>query len=517
MKNQLFLIFVCLFSIQSYSQDTIQLPKSDPFGEPGKVSRGTFGEDDRKEVRDAYGYEDYVRATAVMVPKENVIGNRVYSFTLRDNLSNQFQTENFDENVRYLDQPAAAYCTGFLIAPNILVTAGHCVSTTEAANEYVWIFDYTHERQYNFKEGYFTIPEDNIYEVREMIVADYDTDSGDTDYAVLELKKYSTRKPYRFRTSGIIDNGTPVNTIGTPSGLPLKFATNAIVVDNEPEEWFKSNIDAFPGNSGGPVFDQNGFLEGILVRGAVEYANGRFTGDYKYDQECDCIKTVSFDEVYRTAGCQAFKITELPVEVLIGAVYENLHYAVSEGNNKRFDDWDNYEWIYDFDDTYGALPLEKLAIFEKNYFALKKIMPFAADDINDAYSRELLDLAHHGRDFKTLQILLEAGLYPDAGENSAFTLLQEAVVSGLKEETELLIEYGADVNVKDNDNYNLLHLAATNGNKELIRVLISNGVSLEEKVLGKRPEKIAKRAGKKDLGKWLKKIRKGKVKVELKN
>ncbi len=100
--------------------------------------------------------------------------------------------------------------------------------------------------------SYIKVEPENVYEVTEVLGAEFQKEEGDVDYAVLRLERQSDRRPYRFRTSGTVANGTAINTLGAPTGLPLKFSTNAIVTDNEPNSWFKSNIDSFPGNSGGP-------------------------------------------------------------------------------------------------------------------------------------------------------------------------------------------------------------------------------------------------------------------------
>ena len=118
MKKLLLILFTFSFISFLNAQDKPEAePLQYPFDEIGTEStRGVFGLDDRKEVKDADGIADYVRATAVMIPKKNIKDNRVYGETLRELLTDQFGTSNFDSNVKFLDQPTCAYCTGFLIA-----------------------------------------------------------------------------------------------------------------------------------------------------------------------------------------------------------------------------------------------------------------------------------------------------------------------------------------------------------------------------------------------------------------
>lgn len=508
LSSTLFLL-ICFISLNAQDQRIIEYP----FAEPGtKVTRGVFGDDDRVEVKDAEGFQDFARATAVMVSRNNIFNEEFYSWSLREKIQNKYGRDiKISDDVRFLDQPAIGSCTGFLIAPDILVTAGHCINSMEEAEGIVWVFDYTSELKF-INNRKLNFSEDNIYEVESIITSKLDDETED-DYAVLKLKRKSDRTPYRFRTSGSVLNGGAINTIGSPKGLPLKFSTNAVVVDISPSNWFKSDIDSFPGNSGGPVFDENGFLEGILVRGAVTYDDDwSLTGDYYYDSDCECIKTVQWNSVRYTAGCQAHKITSVPGFALIMAVYENLHYAVTNNLSDRFDTWNAYNWIYNHDHAKSNGRLETLAISVNNLYALEGILETTAKTLSDDYARQLIDLSISNNNLDALKLLLENEILADAGLNYQYTALQEAVKNGQNDVVLTLIDYGADSKVKTSRNDNLLHLAAKNGDFEMVRILIEQGVSAKAKNKDKRrPEKVAKRAGHKSLAKYLKKARKGRL------
>ena len=507
MKKTTLLLSVLFTSILCYSQNTeIEYP----FAAPGEtVSRGVFGKDGRLEVKDAEGYEDFVRATAVMISKQNIYNEEFYSWSLRDKLVRRFGTTKFADDVRFLDQPAIGSCTGFLIAPDILVTAGHCINSMEEANQFVWVFDYTSESDFGTNKK-LQIDKENIFEVESIITSEYIENTADDDYAILRLKRKSDRVPYRFRTSGKVLEGGAINTIGCPTGLPLKFATNAVVVDNSPNKWFKSDIDSFPGNSGGPVFDQNGFIEGILVRGAVKYSSSGYTGDYIYDYSCNCVKTVQWDKVNYTAGCQSHKITAVPGYALITAVYENLVYAIENDLPERFDSWSIYKWIFSGAYNTSSIRLEKIALENNNLDALSKILDITAEkDISDDLARSLLDMAYATRNTKAIKLLLSKDILADAGTNASKTLLQRAIEDNLYSVAYMLITNGADTSVKDRYGNSLLHIAARTGNTELCRLLVENGLNAGEKnSSGLRPEKIAKKAKHKSLAKYLKRVRK---------
>ncbi len=507
------LLLTSLLTVNAQDQKIIEYPFNEPGSEP---SRGVFGEDDRKEIKDAEGYKDFARATAVMVSKRNIYNNEFYSWSLREKIQNKYGKDvKISEDVRFLDQPAIGSCSGFLIAPDILVTAGHCINSMEEAENVVWIFDYTNDMKFINNRKLEFDPE-NIFEVESIITSklDDDTEKGyEDDYAVLKLKRKSTRAPYRFRTSGSVLEGGAINTIGSPKGLPLKFSTNATVVDNSPNTWFKSDIDSFPGNSGGPVFDQDGFLEGILVRGAVTYDDDwSLTGDYYYDSSCNCIKTVTWQSVRYTAGCQAHRITKIPPHALITAIYSNIEYAITNNLKERFDSWEIYNWIFNHKYTQDNGRFENLALSYSNTYALESILEFTAEKISDGYARELINKAIDSNNIEALEVLLEAELLADAGMESKYTALQKAIIDGNTEVAETLINFGADVKVKTSSNENLLHIAAKNGNMELAKLLVKNKVSAKAKNNKKwRPEKVAKKAGYKSLAKFLKRYRKGRL------
>ena len=425
----------------------------------------------------------------------------------------QFKSTKFDENVKFLDQPTVGDCTGFLISPDILVTAGHCIKTMEDAKEWVWLFDYTNELEYNQFNEYITVNPDNLYEVVEVIDAAYDQDNTDVsrDYSVLRLDRKSSRRPYRFRTTGTVSKGTDVFTIGAPTGLPLKLATDSKVVDSSPTSWFKSDIDSFPGNSGGPVFDKNGFIEGILVRGAVDYSNGSYRGDYIYDEDCDCIKTVTFEEVGYTAGCQVHKITYLPQELITGSVYDNIEYAIENKMTDRYYDWASYSWIFNNEYTNNRGRFEYIAIDAKNYRVVEKLLSSYSEDYTDAFVRGLLEKAIANKDEKLFDLLLDYELDPDAGYTSTLKLVQQTVKNNETSYAKKLIKSGAQISVKDAEGNTLLHYASNNGNKDLVKLLLANGAKANVKNNnGDYPENLAEKTGHTTLIKSLKKARKSK-------
>ncbi|GAA4282177.1 trypsin-like peptidase domain-containing protein [Gaetbulibacter aestuarii] len=511
MVKQSFLVTVALLLFYlTYSQDKKDQPKLQyPFAELGTESpRGVFGTDDRKEVKDAYGFKDFVRATAVMIPKNLITDNRIYGYTLRESLSRMFGTSKFDKNVRFLDQPTSAQCTGFLIAPDILVTAGHCVKQMQDANKYVWVFDYTNDLKYNQTYKYVQVDPNDIYEVAEVLTADLN-DKTDDDYSFLRLNRQSTRAPYRFRTSGKVALNTKVNTIGSPTGLPLKFADNAIVVENSKPNWFKNSIDTFPGNSGGPVFDPNGFIEGIMVRVAtVQSQNGTYTGDYMYDYICNCIKTVQSTSAYWNAGAQAHRINKVPYHVLYRALYENIAYAIRNNLSDRLNTWLTYSWMINHEYTNEHERFEYIAASYNNLSALQKIFEKSEAQDLDAIGSRLLYTGIRNNNEALVNYVLDHVSFVEILDDPNKPLIT-AYKNGRSKILLELIDRGFNPNVRDHDGNNLLHLVASSGNTSILQSLASRGVSaMQTNTKGELPEDIAKKFGNKSAKKYLKKLRK---------
>lgn len=170
----------------------------------------------------------------------------------------------------FAGQPVLPYCSGFLAAPDIVVTAGHCLTdSTLPAVRFVFGF-----QMQDALTPVESLPDESVYTGVAILER---RNTPDLDYAVVQLDRPVTTpgvEPLRIRRIGGPENGTPVGLIGHPSGLPLKvaFGDQTRVADTSPEFYFFANLDAYGGNSGSPVIDPaTGIVEGILVRGEADF------------------------------------------------------------------------------------------------------------------------------------------------------------------------------------------------------------------------------------------------------
>lgn len=91
------------------------------------------------------------------------------------------------------------------------------------------------------------------------------------DWAILKLDRaVEGRNPMKLNFHDKINLYDKIFTLGFPCGSPQKFTRNGEVVEQKHIKYFKSNLDAFEGNSGSPVclFDTHEVV-GIFISGAI--------------------------------------------------------------------------------------------------------------------------------------------------------------------------------------------------------------------------------------------------------
>ena len=180
--------------------------------------------------------------------------------------------------VRFSDQKVIGRCTAFLVAPNLMLTAGHCFDQDdlEASCKHTSIvFDYTKSGQEFEKEIVFQCKKI----IRTLVL---ESKYYVMDYALIELDRHSDRAPLKLtKREDRLPLYTPIFMIGYPLGLPQKIADGAVVKAFNEKEWknpirstikrkyyFNTNLDAFSGNSGSPIFNEETHeVEGMLIQG----------------------------------------------------------------------------------------------------------------------------------------------------------------------------------------------------------------------------------------------------------
>lgn len=251
-----------------------------------------YGEDNRKDVfesRDSVLVE-LSRSTAAMIGTQNLKAARGGEIEIS---AGTLESRGICEKERFSQQISAADCSGFLVAPDVLVTAGHCIKTQYDCSSNKWVFDYKVDHS---EQGTINVASSSVYSCKKIIARSLDQTSKD-DWAVIQLdREVKDRKPLSFRRSGKIRKGTSIAVIGHPTGLPTKIADGA-KVRSLAGKFFVANLDTYGGNSGSAVFNvSTGEVEGILVRGENDYV-------YDYDQGCQVSNKCS------DTGCRGEDVT----------------------------------------------------------------------------------------------------------------------------------------------------------------------------------------------------------------
>lgn len=236
-----------------------------------------YGEDNRHEVT---GYHD---GNVITAAKSTVALIKATSLTAGSDGSLSIPSTTFGEKTqlcsteRFLEQPAAAFCSGFLVAPNKIMTAGHCVKTVEDCAGLRLVFDYRLGDDGVAPLSYAT---DKVYTCKRVL--GWKKEDEGADFAVVELDRAVTdREPLKLSNNRKLKVQTGVLVIGHPSGLPTKITDAANVRKILKDKgFFMANLDTYGGNSGSAVLNQGTLeVEGILVRGEKDF-------EVNYDQMC---------------------------------------------------------------------------------------------------------------------------------------------------------------------------------------------------------------------------------------
>lgn len=250
-----------------------------------------YGEDNREDAIDYFDLKMVLLsesvAAQVSFSKLKKIGENQFRIKGR-----KLESRGICKSERFSQQPMAAKCSAFLVGKDLVMTAGHCMETISDCKRNAIVFGFKKEAD----SSEYVVSKDDVYNCKEILLQKLDTETGE-DYALIRLEREVIgRAPLSVRKIGEVDKSSILTVIGHPSGIPMKISGEGRVRDNRAKSFFVTTLDTFHGNSGSPVLNEDGLVEGILVRGE---------DDYEYDRVREC----SVVKVCKKSECQGEDVT----------------------------------------------------------------------------------------------------------------------------------------------------------------------------------------------------------------
>ncbi len=177
---------------------------------------------------------------------------------------------NLCTDEKFREQDTAAFCSGTLVGPDLILTAGHCIEVAGDCQTTSLVFGFGVKSAGVLPKSVST---SEVYRCVEIIKTQ--RDNAGADLAIIRIdRKVINHQPRAIRTSGEVESNASLVVIGHPVGLPTKVTTGGTIRSTTSAGFFVANLDTYGGNSGSGVFNlRTGLIEGVLVRGEQDFVN----------------------------------------------------------------------------------------------------------------------------------------------------------------------------------------------------------------------------------------------------
>ncbi len=272
-------------STKDYSVDSIQSFLSE------FEMHGGNGNDNRKNFYELNNdIKSEVNKVAIIIDKSQLDERSNYSIIKPT--KKLFEELNLcDKQKFYSETIIKDAFSGFAISNKYIVTAGHCVDVNKIMDKRIIFGYYT----ISANECQIEIQNEDIYRISRIVGREVDF-AAKIDYAILEINMEIS--PSGIPSNRVVNydpnnnplNGSQLFMIGYPLGLPVKYCDDALVYKSDNNNFFKSDLDAFEGNSGSPVYsydvNRRPIVVGILIDSPLDtdskYINGVRCKVYKF-------------------------------------------------------------------------------------------------------------------------------------------------------------------------------------------------------------------------------------------
>ncbi len=256
--------------------DETELPMDEPASAIGTQQKPVvYGTDNRQDV---YAHTDATLRARAQQATVALMNPADFNATNPNNVTFNGSTLGASYNLctteRFRDDPTAAFCSGTLIDDDLVLTAGHCITSATDCTNTRFVFNYYRPAAGTLQP----VTTADIFSCASIVARKQATVNGQNlDYAVIRLDRAATPRftpaPVRGGNSALAV-GQNVAVIGSGSGIPFKIDSGGSVRDARSGtlDYFVATTDTFGGNSGSGVYETSGYtVAGILVRGETDY------------------------------------------------------------------------------------------------------------------------------------------------------------------------------------------------------------------------------------------------------
>ncbi len=249
------------------------LPGTETLGE--SKAPVVYGTDNRADV---YAHADATLRARAQQSTVALMKPSALNTTNPNNVTFSAQTlgayYNLCTTERFREDLTPAFCSGTLIDDDLVLTAGHCITSATDCTNTRFVFNFYRTAATAMQ----TVTTADIFSCQSIVTRAQGTINGQNlDYAVVRLDRAATPRftpaPVRAGNTAL-SAGQPVTVIGSGSGIPFKIDSGGAVRDARAGtlDYFVATTDTFGGNSGSGVYEMSGYtVAGILVRGETDY------------------------------------------------------------------------------------------------------------------------------------------------------------------------------------------------------------------------------------------------------